>query len=59
MLYKNNKEIVTLYRTGKKIQTIYKGIRLIFQGIDVRSCFGEGFWINEKPWINNEIWKNK
>lgn len=24
----------------------------------IRSCFGSGFWINEKPWFNDESWKN-
>lgn len=57
MLRKDNKEIVALYRSGKTLQAMYKGIHLIWQGI--RSCFGGGFWFNEKPWINDEIWKNK
>ena len=35
---------------------IYKGARLVWTGI--RSCFGAGFWVNEKPWLNEEAWKN-
>lgn len=35
---------------------IYKGARLVWTA--VRSCFGAGFWVNEKPWLNNESWKN-
>lgn len=23
------------------------------------SCIGNGFWINEQPWINNEKWDNE
>lgn len=23
----------------------------------VRSCFGSGIWISEKPWITDETWK--
>jgi hypothetical protein len=23
------------------------------------SCFGSGFWIQNRPWINNNGWKNK
>jgi hypothetical protein len=23
------------------------------------SCFGSGFWIKNRPWINNNGWKNK
>jgi hypothetical protein len=22
------------------------------------SCFGSGFWIQNRPWINNNGWKN-
>lgn len=38
------------------VQEIYKGARLVWTAI--RSCFGAGFWINEKPWLNEEAWKN-
>lgn len=24
----------------------------------VNSCFGAGYWVNEKPWLNNEGWSN-
>lgn len=24
----------------------------------VNSCFGAGYWVNEKPWLNNEGWNN-
>lgn len=32
-------------------------LKLIWEAI--RSCFGSGFWINNRPWINNSAWKNK
>lgn len=35
---------------------IYKGLNLVWTAI--RSCFGAGFWVNEKPWLNTEGWKN-
>lgn len=35
---------------------VRKGSRIIWTGI--RSCFGAGFWVNEKPWLNDEGWKN-
>lgn len=42
---------------GKRaIAFIAKGARVVWQA--VRSCFGAGFWRNEKPWDNNEGWKN-
>jgi hypothetical protein len=24
----------------------------------VNSCFGAGYWVNEKPWLNDEGWSN-
>lgn len=57
MIYTNKKEIVALYKSGKVLQASYKGVHLIWQGI--RSCFGGGFWVNSKPWINDDVWKSK
>ena len=56
MEYINKKEIVAKYKTKKPLQIVYKGARIIWQAI--RSCFGSGAWIDEKPWINDEGWKN-
>ena len=39
-----------------QIQYYYIGDKLIWQA--VRSCFGAGFWSNEKSWVNEEGWKN-
>ena len=57
MIYKNGKEIVSVFKGDKSITAIYKGTKLVWQAI--RSCFGSGFWVNEKPWLNDEGWKNK
>lgn len=27
--------------------------------VDIRSCFSSGFWIDDKPWLNDEGWRNK
>lgn len=35
---------------------VYRGARLVWTAI--KSCFGAGFWVNDKPWLNNEGWKN-
>jgi hypothetical protein len=56
MIQTNKKEVISLFRQGKTIQAAYKGLHLIWQGI--RSCFGSGGWLNAKPWLNDEIWKN-
>ena len=25
--------------------------------IEIRSCYGMGYWIPSRPWLNNESWK--
>lgn len=57
MIQTNKKEIISLFKQGKPIQATYKGVHLVWQGI--RSCFGAGYWFNEKPWLDDEVWKNK
>ena len=42
------------------ITAVYKGTtqgaRLIWQMI--RSCYGTGIWMPERPWLDNDMWKN-
>ena len=40
----------------KTIASVYQGSKLIWQYI--RSCFGRGYWLNDKPWSNTDGWKN-
>lgn len=48
--------VLRIARSNKAVAYIYYGAALVYQAI--RSCFGRGFWINAKPWINNDAWKN-
>lgn len=57
MIYKDGKEIVSIIKNSRTISAVYKGSKLVWQAIC--SCFGSGFWVNAKPWLNNEGWKNK
>ena len=41
---------------SKVITAVYKGLKLIWQYI--KSCFGRGYWINDKQWSNRDAWKN-
>ena len=38
------------------IGAVYHGLDIVWQSI--RSCFGSGTWFNDKPWIDDEFWKN-
>ena len=57
MIYKNGKEVTSIFKENRPISIVYKGSRLVWEAIN--SCFGKGFWVNVKPWNNNEGWKNK
>lgn len=57
MIYINEKEITAIFIARCTISTVYKGTVLVWEAIN--SCFGKGFWINEKSWSNEDGWKNK
>ncbi len=55
-LYNKQKAITTIYKGKRHLAAIYQGSKLIWQYI--RSCFGRGYWINDKPWSNDNGWSN-
>lgn len=57
MIYRGENEVTDIRVGGKVIASVRKGVHLVWEAI--RSCFGKGFWINDKPWNNNDGWKNK
>jgi len=62
MIYWQGKyELIARYKRVRQnlwhsATAVYKGARLVWMAI--RSCFGAGFWLNDRPWLNNEGWKN-
>lgn len=54
------KQVTSIYKgteTGSKvISAVYLGLKLIWQYI--KSCFGRGYWINDKMWSNTDAWAN-
>jgi hypothetical protein len=54
------KEISEINRYGKQIIEVHKHIdnewRVVWMYI--QSCFGRGYWINDKPWSNTDGWIN-
>lgn len=56
MIIKNGKEVIEYYYGKTPLIEMYRGKYLVWQAI--RSCFGMGYWINSKPWINTDVWKN-
>lgn len=56
MIYKNSKKITQVLKENRTISAIYKGAKIVW--LAIRSCFESGAWRNDKPWINNEGWRN-
>lgn len=52
----NNHEVVAKFYGSRPLAAVYKGLQLIWMG--VRSCFGSGIWVQAKPWLGTEKWKN-
>jgi len=57
MIVKDYKDQSQEFFGGRAIQAVYKGLQLVWTAI--RSCFGSGFWYNDRPWINTDAWKNE
>lgn len=56
MIRIKGKDIIARYFGKKVVNAVYRGVRLIWSAI--RSCFGTGTWVSEKPWIGDDTWKN-
>lgn len=56
MIIKNQIELTARYYGNKAITSVYKGARLIWEAIN--SCFGSGFWIRDKVWNGDDVWRS-
>lgn len=59
------REIVAIHHKSpgegvKTIAAVYRkvggAVKLLWEIIN--SCFGSGYWVNNKPWKNTDSWKN-
>ena len=56
MIYKGRKDIVEISHSRRDMIEVYYGKYLVWY--IAGSCYGTGHWINEKPWLNADAWKN-
>lgn len=52
MIVNRDKEISFISIGSKIINTVYKGSVIVWQNI-------VGWWINDRPWNNDKIWRNQ
>ena len=70
MIFKGGNLILQVQRsiidskTGKSVQknigAIYQGTKLVWRTIynAIKSCFGSGTWLGDKPWLGDDNWEN-
>ena len=56
MIYKQGKELTARYIGRRAIAAVYHGAKVVWEAVS--SCFGSGFWQNDKPWSNDDAWQN-
>lgn len=60
MLHINNHEITGIYRGLQEIDNVYSGLHLVWTKDSgdtiILCCFSNGYWIDEYPWADTEVW---
>lgn len=56
MIYKDSKSKSAIITRLKEKVFVFWGTKLKWQS--ARSCYGTGVWLPEKPWVDNDTWKN-
>lgn len=56
MIYKNSKAKSAINTRLRENAFVYWGERL--KWARARSCYGTGVWLEAKPWLDNDTWKN-
>lgn len=56
MIYKDSTAKSAIVTRLKDKVAVYWG--LVLKWTQARSCYGTGVWLQDKPWIDNDSWKD-
>ena len=57
MIRINNKDISDIHLGTRGVLSVYLGTKLVWEKLtEVLSCFSNGYWIDNYPWVDTEIW---
>ena len=57
MIYINNKDVTGIYVGRIDVSAVYRGLILVWSKLgQIMSCYGNGYWIDEYPWADNDAW---
>ncbi len=56
MIYFGGKELTARYVGSKAVEAVYYGAKLVWEAIS--SCFGAGYWDDDRPWSDDDAWKD-
>ena len=61
-IQKEVKEVINNINVSvqRNFGAVYKGTQLVWRTFynAIKSCFGSGTWLDEKPWIDSDNWKD-
>lgn len=57
MLKFGKRTLIGVTISNRTVHAISKGADTVIEF--VRTCYGSGQWIENKPWLNDDTWKNE
>lgn len=59
MIRIGNNKIIAMYRNGQRILAVHTQGQMIWPEEiinEILSCFSNGYWMDEYPWVDNDTW---
>jgi len=59
MIHINNHNITGVYSGHRDIVKVFSGLKLVWSKVtEILSCYSNGYWIDQYPWIDDAFWKD-